>query len=85
MERTLNKLISVFSDLIRRGFLKEFEWDCYLDCEGRLFGVDELWVRIFYGGGIEFCLRKEVWFYLFSVFFFDLIKEERERYLNMKL
>lgn len=84
MERTLNKLTSAFSDLTRRGPLKEFEWDCHLDCEGRLLGVDELWARIFQGGGIEPCLRKEVWPHLLSVFPSDLTKEERERHLNMK-
>lgn len=47
MERIFNKIIRVFSELIRRGILKDMEWYCYLDCEGRIFVIDELWVRVF--------------------------------------
>ena len=84
MERTLNKLTNAFSDVTRRGPLKELEWQCHLDCEGRLLGIDELWARVFQGGGVEPSLRKEVWPHLLNVFPSDLTKEERQRHLNMK-
>ena len=84
MERTFNKITRAFGESIRRGPLKEIEWQCHLDFEGRVLGIDELWARIFQGGGLETSLRKEVWPHLLNVFPPDLTKEERERHLNMK-
>lgn len=84
MERTLSKLTKAFNDSTRRGPLKELEWQCHLDSEGRVLGIDELWARIFQGGGLEPGLRNEVWPHLLNVFPPDLTKEERERHLKMK-
>lgn len=84
MERTFNKITRAFGETIRRGPLREIEWQSHLDSEGRVLGIDELWARIFQGGGLEPGLRKEVWPHLLNVFPPDLTKEERERHLNMK-
>ncbi|XP_078384613.1 TBC1 domain family member 25-like isoform X2 [Oculina patagonica] len=84
MERTFSKITRAFSDSTRRGPLREFEWHCHLDCEGRVLAIDELWARVFQGGGLEPGLRKEVWPHLLNVFPPDLTKEERERHLKMK-
>jgi len=84
MERTFSKITRAFSDSTRRGPLKVLEWQFHLDPEGRVLGIDELWARIFQGGGLEPALRKEVWPHLLNVFPPDLTKEERERHLRMK-
>lgn len=84
MERTFSKLSKAFSDSTRCGPLRELEWQLHLDHEGRVRGIDELWARIFQGGGLEPTLRKEVWPHLLNVFPSDLTKEERERHLKMK-
>lgn len=84
MERTFNKITRAFSESTRRGPLKEVEWHCHLDCEGRILAIDELWARVFQGSGLEPSLRKEVWPHLLNVFPPDLTKDERERHLKMK-
>ncbi|XP_022784600.1 TBC1 domain family member 25-like isoform X2 [Stylophora pistillata] len=84
MERTFSKITKAFTDSVRRGPLKESEWQCHLDPEGRVLAIEEIWVRVFQGGGLEPVLRKEVWPHLLNVFPPDLTKEERERHLNMK-
>lgn len=84
MERTFNKITRAFSDSTRRGPLRELEWHCHLDCEGRVLAIDEQWARVFQGGGVEPALRKEVWPHLLNVFPPDLTKDERERHLKMK-
>lgn len=84
VERTFSKITRAFSDSTRQGPLKELEWQCHLDSEGRVLSIDELWARIFQGGGLEPGLRKEVWPHLLNVFPPDLTKEERERHLKMK-
>nr|XP_058969430.1 TBC1 domain family member 25-like isoform X2 [Pocillopora verrucosa] len=84
MERTFSKITKAFTDSVRRGPLKELEWQCHLDSEGRVLAIEELWVRVFHGGGLDPVLRKEVWPHLLNVFPPDLTKEERERHLKMK-
>ena len=84
MERTFGKVIRAFNESTRRGTLKEIEWHCHLDCEGRVIAIEELWARVFQGGGIEPNLRKEVWPHLLHVFPPDLTRDERERHLLMK-
>ena len=84
MERTFSKITRAFIDSTRRGPVRELEWQCHLDSEGRVLAIDEVWARIFQGGGLDPVLRKEVWPHLLNVFPPDLTKEERERHLKMK-
>ena len=83
MEKTFQRFTRAFTDSGRRGPLKEFEWHCHLDSEGRVIRPEELWARVFQGG-IEPHLRKEIWPHLLHVFPPDLTEDERARHLLMK-
>ena len=83
MEKTFHKISKAFSASVINGPLKELEWRCHLDHDGRVMRTEELWARIFQGG-IDASLRREIWKHLLNVFPPDLTEDERERHMMMK-
>ena len=83
MEKTFHKISKAFSASVINVPLKELEWRCHLDHDGRVMRTEELWARIFQGG-IDASLRREIWKHLLNVFPPDLTEDERERHMMMK-
>ena len=81
--KTLNKVKDALVDMSKKTPLKETEWASFFDSSGRLTDLMEFRIRTFCGG-MDLCIRKEVWMHLLGVFPPDLSGEERKRFLMMR-